>query len=223
MPDEVSAALRLAFDQSPGLWGCKDEDSVFMYANARYGEAVGVKHHMDIVGRTDFDMPCATAACAPLFRAQDKEVMDSGRPLRVLDVHPFAGGEWRAYLFTKTPMMAEHGRIIGTIFHGANITSTSTIELGSLLGGVYSDIAHGDLVDQGSYLIGSDHGAVGLTIREAEVLFFPDTRQDRKGHRPDPGDVTQDRRAPYRGHERQIRRDKQERTDRTGDIAELSE
>jgi DNA-binding CsgD family transcriptional regulator len=172
MMDEVSAPLRLAFDQLPGLWGCKDENSVFMYANARYGEAVGVKHHLDVVGRTDFDMPCATAACASLFRAQDKEVMNSGNPLRVLDVHPFAGGEWRAYLFTKTPMVTEHGRIVGTIFHGTDITSASTVELGSLLGGVYSDIADGGLLDQGSYLIGSDRGAVDLTTREAEVLFF---------------------------------------------------
>lgn len=172
MTDEVDARLQVMFDHQPGLWGCKDENSVFMYANARYGEAVGVAHHLDIIGRTDFDMPCDTVACAPLFRAQDKEVMDSGKPLRVLDIHPFAGGEWRAYLFTKTPMMSPDGRVIGTIFHGEDITSTNTIELGSLLGRVCADVAQGDLVDQGSYLIDSSRGAISLTAREAEVLFF---------------------------------------------------
>jgi DNA-binding CsgD family transcriptional regulator len=172
MTDEVDARLRAMFDHLPGLWGCKDENSVFMYANARYGEAVGVRHHLDIIGRTDFDMPCDTVACAPLFRAQDMEVMDSVESLRVLDVHHFAGGEWRAFLFTKTPMLDKDGRVAGTIFHGADITSANTIELGSLLGRVCVDVAHGDLIDQGSYIIGSDRGAIKLTTREAEVLFF---------------------------------------------------
>lgn len=172
MTDKVDARLRTMFDHLPGLWGCKDENSIFLYANARYGEAIGVEHHMDVIGRTDFDMPCATAACAPLFREQDKEVMDSTTPLRVLDIHPFAGGQWRAYLFTKTPMMTADGRVAGTIFHGADITSASTIELGSLLGRVCADVANDGLVGQGSYLVNGDRGSIKLTAREAEVLFF---------------------------------------------------
>ncbi|WP_242113058.1 helix-turn-helix transcriptional regulator [Luteimonas aquatica] len=175
MTREIDARLRSLFDQMPGLWGCKDEHSVFMYANARYTEAVGLKHHLDAIGRSDFDMPCDTVACAHLFQAQDKEVMLSMKPLRVIDIHPFAGGEWRAYLSTKTPMMDDDsGKVVGTIFHLADITSANTVELGSLLGRVQTGIqlANG-LAGQGSYVLDSQHrGAIKLSQREAEVLFF---------------------------------------------------
>lgn len=164
----VDPSLRMLFDQMPGLWGCKDENSVFMYANPAYAKAVGVKHHLDMIGSTDFDTPCDTAACAGLFQAQDKEVMVSTRPLKVLDVHPFAGGTWCAYLFTKTPLI-EQGKIIGTIFHGLDITSAYTLELGSLLGRIRVGAGQ---EGQLSYVVGDQPGPVDLSPREAEVLFF---------------------------------------------------
>lgn len=175
MTHEIDARLRSLFDQMPGLWGCKDENSVFLYANSRYTEAVGLKHNLEAIGRTDFDMPCDTVACAHLFRAQDKEVMLSMQPLRVLDIHPFAGGEWRAYLSTKTPLVdEENGKVVGTISHLADITSAHTVELGSLLGRVQTGIQlESHLTGQGSYIL--DHhqrGAIKLSQREAEVLFF---------------------------------------------------
>lgn len=168
MTRAVDPSLRMLFDQMPGLWGCKDEHSVFMYANAAYGRAVGVGHHLDMVGRTDFDTPCDTAACAGLFQAQDKEVMVSARPLRILDIHPFSGGKWCAYLFTKTPLI-QQGEIIGTIFHGVDITSARTLELGSLLGRIRAGAGQ---EGQLSYLVGDHAGSVDLSPREAEVLFF---------------------------------------------------
>jgi DNA-binding CsgD family transcriptional regulator len=164
----VDPSLRMLFDQMPGLWGCKDENSVFMYANAAYGQAVGVKHHLDMVGRTDFDTPCDTAACASMFQAQDKEVMVSTRPLKILDIHPFSGGRWRAYLFEKAPLI-QQGKIIGTIFHGMDITSARTLELGSLLGRIRAGAGQDG---QLSYVVGDQTGSVDTSPREAEVLFF---------------------------------------------------
>ncbi|HEY4143538.1 helix-turn-helix transcriptional regulator [Pinirhizobacter sp.] len=164
----VDPSLRMLFDQMPGLWGCKDENSVFMYANPAYAKAVGVKQHQDMIGSTDFDTPCDTAACAGLFQAQDKEVMVSTKPLKILDIHPFAGGEWCAYLFTKTPLI-QQGEIIGTIFHGMDITSARTLELGSLLGRIRAGAGREGQV---SYLVGDQAGSVDLSPREAEVLFF---------------------------------------------------
>ena len=168
MTRAVDPSLRMLFDQMPGLWGCKDENSVFIYANAAYAQAVGVEHHLDMVGRTDFDTPCDTAACASLFQAQDKEVMVSTKPLRILDIHPFSGGKWCAYLFTKTPLI-QQGEVMGTIFHGMDITSSYTLELGSLLGRIR--IGSGQ-EGQLSYVVGNQAGSVDLSPRESEVLFF---------------------------------------------------
>jgi DNA-binding CsgD family transcriptional regulator len=132
---------------------------------------MGVDHHLDLVGRTDFDMPCDTVACAELFRAQDKEVMVSMEPLRILDVHPFAGGEWKAYLVTKSPMV-EDDQVIGTVFNGADITSAATIELGSLLGRIHAGIGPDGSAGQTSYVVNRNRGTIELTSRQAEVLFF---------------------------------------------------
>jgi DNA-binding CsgD family transcriptional regulator len=168
MTRAVDPSLRMLFDQMPGLWGCKDENSVFMYVNAAYAQVVGLQHRLDMVGRTDFDIPCDAAACADLFQAQDKEVMVSARPLKILDIHPCAGGKWGAYLLTKTPLVEER-KVIGTIFHGVDITSARTLELGSLLGRIRVGAGQ---EGQLSYVISDQAGPVDLSPREAEVLFY---------------------------------------------------
>lgn len=171
MVRQADSSLRQMFDRMPGLCGCKDENSVFMYGNAAYAAAVGVQHHLDLIGRTDYDMPCDTSACAALFIAQDRDVMNNAQPLRILDIHPFADGEWRAYLFSKTPLI-EKGQIVGTIFQGIDITSTRIFELGSMLGQIRADMGPNPSHDQQSFVIDHRRNPIDLTDREAEILFF---------------------------------------------------
>lgn len=169
----VEAMLRTAFGDKPGYWGCKDAASIFIYANEEYGNIIGLKHHLDVIDRSDFDMPCDTVVCAQAFRDQDKEVMASGQTLRILDIHPFAGGEWKAYLTTKRPLHGETEGVIGTIFHGEDITSPCTIELGSLLGRIYTGDQLYDSTNEGSYWLGErSKMPIHLTTRESEILFF---------------------------------------------------
>jgi len=173
MPRQLDPKLRVLFDQIPGCWGCKDENSVFIYCNETYAELVGVKSAFDLIGRTAFDLPCDAAECAPLFQAQDKEVMASAKPLKILDIHPFAGGEWRAFDVTKMPLFDEERNIIGTIFYGRDITSSRSLELATLLARMHVGGKPIDLVKQGSYLIdNSVRGKAQLNRREAEVLFL---------------------------------------------------
>ncbi|WP_394833084.1 helix-turn-helix transcriptional regulator [Pendulispora rubella] len=164
--------LRLIFDQMPGFWGCKDDESVFMYANELYGQLMGLPHHLDVIGRTDFDMPCDTVVCAESFRAQDRQVLQARQPMNILDVHRFAGGEWKAFIVTKVPLYDENGDVAGSIFHGRDITSPSTIELGTLLGRIHADASFAGALDQGSYLLDDSREVDSLTKRESEVLFF---------------------------------------------------
>jgi len=172
MPKEIDPKLKSLFDYMPGCWGCKDVDSVFMYANEEYGKIIGVKHHLDCIDRTDFDMPCATVECAHLFRAQDKEVLVSQKKLQVLDIHPFSDGQWKAYIFTKTPLIEDGERVIGTIFHGVDITSVNIIDLWSLLGKVSVKEKKIDLISQTSYIIHHSRDQLNLTNRESETIFF---------------------------------------------------
>lgn len=160
------------FEQIPGAWGCKDKNSVIIYANHDYSKLAGLKHPKEMVGRTDFDMPYETVNCAKLFRAQDKKVMEAGKPIRILDIHPFPNLLWKAYLVTKAPLQNNKGQIIGTIFHAENITNIHTIEIGSFLADLSTANNNHKLVIKEDYFMNDSSCPIKLTKRQSEVLFF---------------------------------------------------
>lgn len=164
--------LQQLFDTGTGCWGCKDLDSVFRYLNQASSDRVGFRDRFDAIGLTDDDLPCDAAACAALFRQQDAEVIRQGRPLRILDIHPYANGQWRAFVFTKTPWLDDTRQTVGTIFHGVELTSPMMIELGHLLSTIVLQQRDDQLVGETSYVIARDRGEVRLTPREAEILFL---------------------------------------------------
>lgn len=161
-------ALLSMFDQLPGCWGCKDLDSVFVYANQEYGQLIGLKNKEDCFGRTDFDMPSPTIECADLFQTQDKLVIESGKRLRVLDIHPYSNGRWHAHLFTKTPWLDENGEICGTIFCGQEISDTAILEVGHWI----CRAAGHSPGKQQSFSVDLHRQKIHLTARESEVLFL---------------------------------------------------
>ncbi|USD67469.1 helix-turn-helix transcriptional regulator [Vibrio sp. SCSIO 43136] len=126
----LTSQLESLFSQLPGCWGCKDKNSVFVYANVAYGELIGVDDHLDCIGLTDFEMPSPTTACAADFQRQDKQVMETGQTLRILDIHPYPDGHWRAHIFTKCPWFDDAGEIQGTIFYGIELENTAILEVG---------------------------------------------------------------------------------------------
>jgi PAS domain S-box-containing protein len=169
----ITPQLQHVFDSIPGLWACKDENSTYIYANNSFADVVGYDNKHEAIGVTDHDLPCDVAACAHLFREQDKEVMQKGRSLRILDVHPCARGEWRAFILSKMPLRDENGAIAGTIFHGEEISEKSTLELGNILVSVsLPNIGSRQLVSGTSYVISRSCEQPQLTPREAEVLFL---------------------------------------------------
>lgn len=193
MKTHIDPTLKNFFDMMPGCWGCKDLDSTFQYANAEYAKIMGLTHHLDAVGRTDFDMPCDTVSSyAEIFREQDQSVLYSKKILQTLDIHPFADGQWRAYIFTKKlwlsgqtylpalpkdhhPLPHTQGStILGTIFHGLEITHTHSERLCSAL-------AKWSGHTQNSYMIATTSPkGVKLSKRESEVLFFALRRKTAK-------------------------------------------
>lgn len=181
----INPNLKNFFDATPGCWGCKDSTSTFQYANAEYAKIMGLSHHLDTIGRTDFDMPCKTASYAEIFREQDQSVIVSKKTLQTLDIHPFADGQWHIYLFTKKLWLSKRSdtdtsalyqddydvsdtptTILGTIFHGLDITHT------------HSDLLRSTLAKwtghtQNSYVLATTYQKdIKLSKRESEVLFL---------------------------------------------------
>ena len=116
--------------QLPGCWGCKDKDSVFRYVNQEYAELIGYDSPEVCIGKTDFEVASPTIECAKEFQEQDKHVIETGESLKILDIHPYPDGHWRAHIFTKTPWRDDDSNIIGTIFYGRELTDTAVIEVG---------------------------------------------------------------------------------------------
>ncbi|MEZ8738531.1 helix-turn-helix transcriptional regulator [Photobacterium swingsii] len=168
MTDKLNPSLLNMFSQLPGCWGCKDNDSIFVFANQEYGNIIGVDHHLDCIGRTDFDMPSPTAECAESFIIQDQQVIDSGKRMKILDIHPYSDGNWRAHLFTKTPWKDDDQNIIGTIFSGIELKDTAILEVGHWI----CRAAGLSKESQASFSLDLSHHHITLNTRESEVLFL---------------------------------------------------
>lgn len=170
----IDSKLQYLFEQMPGCWGCKDKNSVFMYANKEFTHLVGldVEMQFDIIGMSDFDLPCDMINCAELFRKQDQIVMSTGKKIKILDIHPFRNKEWQAFTVTKVPFFDEKENVIGTIFHALNVTSPAVLELGSILSHISIDSPHALVGGQSSFLLSHQFSEIKLSDREAECLFF---------------------------------------------------
>jgi len=164
--------LKSLIDNLPCSSGYKDVNSVFNYANTEYAKIVGLKHHLDVVGRTAYDMPARSAECAALSHAQDDKVIKTGKPLSLLGIHPDANGNFRAYKFLKTPLRNETGEVDRIFVTGEDVISETTFKLSNFLQKIPIATNGKLLLDSGSYLIGTDHIGINISKREHEVLFY---------------------------------------------------
>lgn len=166
MSNPLTAEQLSLFQQLPGYWGCKDLNSVFVYANEAYSELIGMETIQHCVGLTDFDMPSPTVACAADFQEQDRYVIQTGRSLKVLDIHPYPDGRWHAHIFTKSPWRDAQGEVQGTIFYGQELTDTAILEVGHW---VCRATGLSSALKSANH---DDFRYPKLTTRESETLFL---------------------------------------------------
>jgi len=165
MNTQVSMSMRDYIDAQPHPVVYKDEQSIFQYVNTAYCRLNGLRQSLDIIGGTAYDLPCGAAAAAEMFEEQDRHVMSTGKELKILNIHPFANGEWGVQLNTKKPWFDENKNIGGLLCHGIDITDAYTMA-------VSTQLAKFTGQQQNSYAIASDGGAASLSPRESEVLFL---------------------------------------------------
>ncbi|SMY34874.1 Transcriptional activator protein ExaE [Photobacterium malacitanum] len=152
-------------NQLPGCWGCKDLNSAFVYVNEEYSKIIGLKSPQECIGLTDFDMPYLSKKYAKIFQQQDLQVIESEKQLRILDIHPYADGNWRAHLFTKIALRNANNKIIGTLFSGIELKNTSLLEIGHW-------ICRSDSAKQQDKDKNNQSPTISLNTRESEVLFL---------------------------------------------------
>ncbi|MGF1769895.1 helix-turn-helix transcriptional regulator [Enterovibrio makurazakiensis] len=158
--------LASVFEQMPGCWGCKDTHSCFVYVNSEFSMLVGASSPDALIGKKGTELSTSLSAFADAFQQQDTQVMETKRSMRILNVHPYPDGHWRAHVFTKVPWYDDEGNVRGVLLHGQAINNNAILEVGQWL---CKAIEHETAIPPHK----KDHpDCPSLTPRESEVLFL---------------------------------------------------
>jgi len=116
--------LQSVLDNTPAVIYIKDTNGKYILINRRY-EKLFLANRSEVKGLTDYDLfPRATA---DVFRANDRKVQESGKPLRCEEVVPQDDGE-HTYLSVKFPLFDGDGRVYATCGISTDITDRKRAE-----------------------------------------------------------------------------------------------
>ncbi|MBD2463471.1 PAS domain S-box protein [Oscillatoria sp. FACHB-1407] len=124
---ESQTLLRSVIDNLPQAIFWKDRESRFLGCNQQMLLDAGFSSAEDIIGKTDFDLPWREEA--PLFRADDRQVIESGQPKLNIEEPLTKVGNIHSWLKTnKLPLRSADGSIIGVLGSYEDITERKRIE-----------------------------------------------------------------------------------------------
>ncbi|MBF0503512.1 MAG: PAS domain S-box protein [Candidatus Omnitrophica bacterium] len=103
----------------PGMVWFKDKEGRFLAINRKFAHGCGHDNVLDVIGKTDFDI--WPKELAEKYRADDNEVMRTGKPFRGEELIEDQGFR-RLYETFKTPVMDSSGEILGTSGFAQDIT-----------------------------------------------------------------------------------------------------
>jgi PAS domain S-box-containing protein len=120
--------LQSVLDNIPQRVFWKDRDSVYLGCNKSLALDAGYKDPGELVGKTDYDH--ASAATADLYRADDLEVMETGRAKLNYEESQIRPDGSQAWLITsKVPMFDQDGLVIGVLGTYSDITERKRAEI----------------------------------------------------------------------------------------------
>ena len=112
----------------PGIVFWKDKQSIFLGCNQSFVAGAGLKSPLDIIGKTDFDLPWGTTE-ALSYCNDDRMVMDSGKPkLHIIERQHRIDGSVIWLDTNKIPLRDSNGEIIGIMGVSADITDLKLAE-----------------------------------------------------------------------------------------------
>lgn len=125
---EERRLLRNLIDNMPDYIYVKDSQSCFLVANSALAKMIGAKSSEDMLGKSDFDFfPKEIAAS---FYADEQAVIRTGEPLVNREEPSMdAQGNPRWNLTSKVPLRDVHGRPIGIMGIGRDITHRKREEI----------------------------------------------------------------------------------------------
>jgi PAS domain S-box-containing protein len=95
-------------NHSPTIAFIKDDSGRYVYVNKPFEEQFGVEFEVDVQGKTDADW--LPPEIAKVIAESDRKVLLTGRPSRLVEAVPGAGGAVTEWLVLKFPMSTTGGR-----------------------------------------------------------------------------------------------------------------
>ncbi|WP_186371061.1 PAS domain-containing protein, partial [Yersinia alsatica] len=106
------------WENSSEAWGVKDNKSIFIYANDRFGELLGLPDKYNVEGRLDGELPAPTAEFQAEFQEHDRQAILSQERATTVEIHAFERRSYfQPYFCDKYPLIDEDGVAQGIIFH----------------------------------------------------------------------------------------------------------
>jgi two-component system, cell cycle sensor histidine kinase and response regulator CckA len=119
--------LQLVLDTVPQCVFWKDLNSVFVGCNLPFARDAGFDDPCQVIGLTDLDMPWKQAA--DLYRADDREVMQTGIPrIDYEEPHPRTDGGDGWSRTSKLPLRSADGQVIGMLCIYQDVTEHKQAE-----------------------------------------------------------------------------------------------
>jgi PAS domain S-box-containing protein len=119
--------LQLILDTIPQRVFWKDKNFSFLGCNVPFAQDAGLKDPREIIGKNDFDLPWK--GVAPLYRTDDREVMETNTPKLDFEEPQIAPDGKKLWLRTnKVPLHDESGNVIGVLGTYQDITKLKQAE-----------------------------------------------------------------------------------------------
>ncbi|MBU6409673.1 MAG: response regulator, partial [Verrucomicrobia bacterium] len=119
--------LRTILDTIPQRVFWKDRNSVYVGCNKPLARDCGYDDPAKLIGKTDFET--VSAAIAETFRADDREVMETGRPkLDYEEPQIKADGSTGWLRTSKVPLFDKDGKVIGVLGTYEDVTEHKRLE-----------------------------------------------------------------------------------------------
>lgn len=163
-PDEFNF-----MNQLPGLALAVDFNQFILGGNEFTAKILGFKNMAEAMGVSIFNFPCKVSEYADVFEKQNQNVINTTIPQRILDIHPFAHDEMKAFLVYKSRFVTPKNETACLIL-GSEIKKSTLLQISLNL--VKTDRKYRGMVSNNSYVISEDLNNIKLSARELECLFY---------------------------------------------------
>ena len=119
--------LRAVIDAIPDVIFLKDRQSRFILANQATADLMGAGSPAELIGKTDGDF--YPQGLAREFRADEKKLMETGRPLIDKEEQKEIDGEKRWIAMIKLPVRDADGKVSGLVGTGRDFTERRRFEV----------------------------------------------------------------------------------------------